>query len=126
MDSNTVSSFQVDCFLWHIRKQVVDQKLSDAPFLDRLRRDQRSLKIYRDSLGEAVMRMGDLHLLQNRNGKWREQLGQKFEEIRWLIEEVRHRLRTTENSFEQITFMQALQLLFEVEQEIRTFSFQLI
>ncbi|XDE90090.1 nuclear export protein, partial [Influenza A virus] len=49
-----------------------------------------SLKIYRDSLGEAVMRMGDLHLLQNRNGKWREQLGQKFEEIRWLIEEVRH------------------------------------
>ncbi|AYM49990.1 nuclear export protein, partial [Influenza A virus] len=24
-----------------------------------------SLKIYRDSLGEAVMRMGDLHLLQN-------------------------------------------------------------
>ncbi|ASW34100.1 nuclear export protein, partial [Influenza A virus] len=73
-----------------------------------------SLKIYRDSLGEAVMRMGDLHLLQNRNGKWREQLGQKFEEIRWLIEEVRHRLRTTENSFEQITFMQALQLLFEV------------
>ncbi|ACN80319.1 nuclear export protein, partial [Influenza A virus (A/Taiwan/295/2004(H3N2))] len=72
-----------------------------------------SLKIYRDSLGEAVMRMGDLHLLQNRNGKWREQLGQKFEEIRWLIEEVRHRLRTTENSFEQITFMQALQLLFE-------------
>ncbi|ECB1805049.1 hypothetical protein EU913_23985, partial [Salmonella enterica subsp. enterica serovar Typhi] len=54
------------------------------------------------------MRMGDLHLLQNRNGKWREQLGQKFEEIRWLIEEVRHRLRTTENSFEQITFMQAL------------------
>ncbi|ACN80347.1 nuclear export protein, partial [Influenza A virus (A/Taiwan/383/2005(H3N2))] len=72
-----------------------------------------SLKIYRDSLGEAVMRMGDLHLLQNRNGKWREQLGQKFEEIRWLIEEVRHTLKTTENSFEQITFMQALQLLFE-------------
>ncbi|ACN80339.1 nuclear export protein, partial [Influenza A virus (A/Taiwan/239/2005(H3N2))] len=72
-----------------------------------------SLKIYRDSLGEAVMRMGDLHLLQNKNGKWRKQLGQKFEEIRWLIEEVRHRLKTTENSFEQITFMQALQLLFE-------------
>ncbi|ACN80351.1 nuclear export protein, partial [Influenza A virus (A/Taiwan/431/2005(H3N2))] len=72
-----------------------------------------SLKIYRDSLGEAVMRMGDLHLLQNKNGKWRKQLGQKFEEIRWLIEEVRHTLKTTENSFEQITFMQALQLLFE-------------
>ena len=66
-----------------------------------------SLKLYRDSLGEAVMRMGDLHSLQNRNGKWREQLSQKFEEIRWLIEEVRHRLKITENSFEQITFMQA-------------------
>ncbi|AQY18938.1 nuclear export protein, partial [Influenza A virus (A/Tehran/Sm04/2015(H1N1))] len=26
-----------------------------------------SLKIYRDSLGEAVMRMGDLHYLQSRN-----------------------------------------------------------
>ncbi|ACK43567.1 nuclear export protein, partial [Influenza A virus (A/northern pintail/California/44291-259/2007(H10N3))] len=37
-----------------------------------------SLKTYRDSLGEAVMRMGDLHFLQNRNGKWREQLSQKF------------------------------------------------
>lgn len=85
-----------------------------------------SLKIYRDSLGEAVMRMGDLHYLQSRNEKWREQLGQKFEEIRWLIEEIRHRLKATENSFEQITFMQALQLLLEVEQEIRAFSFQLI
>ncbi|ABV47669.1 nonstructural protein 2, partial [Influenza A virus (A/duck/Shantou/3460/2003(H9N2))] len=85
-----------------------------------------SLKIYRDSLGEAAMRMGDLHSLQSRNWKWREQLSQKFEEIRWLIEEVRRRLKITENSFEQITFMQALQLLLEVEQEIRTFSFQLI
>lgn len=85
-----------------------------------------SLKIYRDSLGETVMRMGDLHYLQSRNEKWREQLGQKFEEIRWLIEEMRHRLKATENSFEQITFMQALQLLLEVEQEIRAFSFQLI
>ncbi|AYM50047.1 nonstructural protein 1, partial [Influenza A virus] len=51
MDSNTVSSFQVDCFLWHIRKQVVDQKLSDAPFLDRLRRDQRSLRGRGNTLG---------------------------------------------------------------------------
>ncbi|AHA98514.1 nonstructural protein 1 [Influenza A virus (A/Helsinki/798/2013(H3N2))] len=51
MDSNTVSSFQVDCFLWHIRKQVVDQKLSDAPFLDRLRRDQKSLKGRGNTLG---------------------------------------------------------------------------
>ncbi|QAX25236.1 nonstructural protein 1 [Influenza A virus] len=44
MDSNTVSSFQVDCFLWHIRKRFADNKLGDAPFLDRLRRDQKSLK----------------------------------------------------------------------------------
>ncbi|XQT59399.1 nonstructural protein 1 [Influenza A virus] len=43
MDSNTVSSFQVDCFLWHIRKRFADNGLGDAPFLDRLRRDQRSL-----------------------------------------------------------------------------------
>ncbi|XDS74091.1 nonstructural protein 1 [Influenza A virus] len=43
MDSNTVSSFQVDCFLWHIRKQFADNGLGDAPFLDRLRRDQKSL-----------------------------------------------------------------------------------
>lgn len=72
------------------------------------------------------MRMGDLHYLQSRNEKWRGQLGQKFEEIRWLIEEIRQRLKATENSFEQITFMQALQILLEVEQEIRAFSFQLI
>ncbi|ANK57573.1 nonstructural protein 1 [Influenza A virus (A/swine/Alberta/G9/2014(H3N2))] len=44
MDSNTVSSFQVDCFLWHIRKRFADNGLGDAPFLDRLRRDQRSLR----------------------------------------------------------------------------------
>ncbi|AGK24292.1 nonstructural protein 1 [Influenza A virus (A/swine/Thailand/CM481/2009(H3N2))] len=44
MDSNTVSSFQVDCFLWHIRKRFADNGLGDAPFLDRLRRDQKSLK----------------------------------------------------------------------------------
>ncbi|WWT42472.1 nonstructural protein 1 [Influenza A virus] len=43
MDSNTVSSFQVDCFLWHIRKRFADNGLGDAPFLDRLRRDQKSL-----------------------------------------------------------------------------------
>ncbi|ANM98397.1 nuclear export protein [Influenza A virus (A/Texas/12/2016(H3N2))] len=121
MDSNTVSSFQ-DILLRMSKMQL--GSLSED--LNGMITQFESLKIYRDSLGEAVMRMGDLHLLQDRNGKWREQLGQKFEEIRWLIEEVRHRLRTTENSFEQITFMQALQLLFEVEQEIRTFSFQLI
>ncbi|WHO49889.1 nuclear export protein [Influenza A virus] len=121
MDSNTVSSFQ-DILLRMSKMQLG----SSSEDLSGMITQFESLKIYRDLLGEAVMRMGDLHLLQNRNGKWREQLGQKFEEIRWLIEEVRHRLRTTENSFEQITFMQALQLLFEVEQEIRTFSFQLI
>nr|AVP26952.1 nonstructural protein 1 [Influenza A virus] len=44
MDPNTVSSFQVDCFLWHVRKRVADQELGDAPFLDRLRRDQKSLR----------------------------------------------------------------------------------
>ncbi|YAC01008.1 nuclear export protein [Influenza A virus] len=121
MDSNTVSSFK-DILLRMSKMQLG----SSSEDLNGMITQFESLKIYRDSLGEAVMRIGDLHLLQNRNGKWREQLGQKFEEIRWLIEEVRHRLRTTENSFEQITFMQALQLLFEVEQEIRTFSFQLI
>ncbi|ACL11964.1 nuclear export protein [Influenza A virus (A/chicken/Murree/NARC-01/1995(H7N3))] len=120
MDSNTVSSFQ------DILKRMSKMQLgSSSEDLNGMITQFESLKIYRDSLG-AVMRMGDLHSLQSRNGKWREQLGQKFEEIRWLIEEVRHRLKITENSFEQITFLQALQLLLEVEQEIRTFSFQLI
>ncbi|AYM50132.1 nuclear export protein, partial [Influenza A virus] len=95
MDSNTVSSFQ-DILLRMSKMQLG----SSSEDLNGMITQFESLKIYRDSLGEAVMRMGDLHLLQNRNGKWREQLGQKFEEIRWLIEEVRHRLRTTENSFE--------------------------
>ncbi|AAZ43376.1 nonstructural protein 2 [Influenza A virus (A/Memphis/66/1986(H3N2))] len=121
MDSNTVSSFQ-DILLRMSKMQLG----SSSEDLNGMITQFESLKLYRDSLGEAVMRMGDLHLLQSRNGKWREQLGQKFEEIRWLIEEVRHRLKTTENSFEQITFMQALQLLFEVEQQIRTISCQLI
>ncbi|ADY71071.1 nonstructural protein 1 [Influenza A virus (A/swine/Hong Kong/10022/2001(H1N1))] len=51
MDSNTVSSFQVDCFLWHIRKRFADNGLGDAPFLDRLRRDQKSLKGRGSTLG---------------------------------------------------------------------------
>ncbi|BAH02096.1 nonstructural protein 1 [Influenza A virus (A/swine/Saraburi/NIAH13021/2005(H1N2))] len=51
MDSNTVSSFQVDCFLWHIRKRFADNGLGDAPFLDRLRRDQKSLKGRSSTLG---------------------------------------------------------------------------
>nr|ABB86873.1 nonstructural protein 1 [Influenza A virus (A/swine/Ontario/57561/03(H1N1))] len=51
MDSNTMSSFQVDCFLWHIRKRFADYGLGDAPFLDRLRRDQKSLKGRGSTLG---------------------------------------------------------------------------
>ncbi|ALQ12406.1 nonstructural protein 1 [Influenza A virus (A/chicken/Zhejiang/727023/2014(H6N6))] len=51
MDSITVSSFQVDCFLWHVRKRFADQELGDAPFLDRLRRDQKSLRGRGSTLG---------------------------------------------------------------------------
>ncbi|WGI94471.1 nonstructural protein 1 [Influenza A virus] len=51
MDSNTVSSFQVECFLWHVRKRFADQELGDAPFLDRLRRDQKSLRGRGSTLG---------------------------------------------------------------------------
>nr|BAJ12109.2 nonstructural protein 1 [Influenza A virus (A/swine/Chonburi/2002(H3N2))]BAJ14045.2 nonstructural protein 1 [Influenza A virus (A/swine/Nakhon Pathom/2002(H3N2))] len=51
MDANTVSSFQVDCFLWHIRKRFADNGLGDAPFIDRLRRDQKSLKGRGSTLG---------------------------------------------------------------------------
>ncbi|XDE79945.1 nonstructural protein 1, partial [Influenza A virus] len=43
--------FQVDCFLWHIRKRFADNGLGDAPFLDRLRRDQKSLKGRGNTLG---------------------------------------------------------------------------
>ncbi|QUQ73357.1 nonstructural protein 1 [Influenza A virus] len=62
MDSNTVSSFQVDCFLWHIRKRFADWGLGDAPFLDRLRRDQKSLKGRGITLGlkiESATRAGN-------------------------------------------------------------------
>ncbi|WXG33449.1 nonstructural protein 1 [Influenza A virus] len=51
MDANTMSSFQVDCFLWHVRKRFADQELGDAPFLDRLRRDQKSLRGRGSTLG---------------------------------------------------------------------------
>ncbi|WXG34205.1 nonstructural protein 1 [Influenza A virus] len=51
MDSNTMSSFQVDCFLWHVRKRFADQELGDTPFLDRLRRDQKSLRGRGSTLG---------------------------------------------------------------------------
>nr|5NT2_C Chain C, Non-structural protein 1 [Influenza A virus (A/Puerto Rico/8/1934(H1N1))]5NT2_D Chain D, Non-structural protein 1 [Influenza A virus (A/Puerto Rico/8/1934(H1N1))]5NT2_E Chain E, Non-structural protein 1 [Influenza A virus (A/Puerto Rico/8/1934(H1N1))]5NT2_F Chain F, Non-structural protein 1 [Influenza A virus (A/Puerto Rico/8/1934(H1N1))] len=61
MDPNTVSSFQVDCFLWHVRKRVADQELGDAPFLDRLRADQASLRGRGSTLGldiETATRAG--------------------------------------------------------------------
>nr|ABG76035.1 nonstructural protein NS1 [Influenza A virus (A/chicken/Israel/786/2001(H9N2))] len=61
MDSNTVSSFQVDCFLWHVRKRFADQELGDAPFLDRLRRDRKSLRGRGSTLGldiETATRAG--------------------------------------------------------------------
>ncbi|QQO75192.1 nonstructural protein 1 [Influenza A virus] len=61
MDSNTVSSFQVDCFLWHVRKRFADQELGDAPFLDRLRRDHKSLRGRGSTLGldiETATRTG--------------------------------------------------------------------
>ncbi|AKJ80504.1 nonstructural protein 1 [Influenza A virus (A/swine/France/CotesdArmor-0275/2010(H1N1))] len=61
MDSNTVSSFQVDCFLWHIRKRFTNWGLGDAPFLDRLRRDQKSLRGRGSTLGleiESATRAG--------------------------------------------------------------------
>ncbi|AZQ97878.1 nonstructural protein 1 [Influenza A virus] len=54
MDSNTVSSFQVDCFLWHVRKRFADHGLGDAPFLDKLRRDQKSLKGRGNTLGLEI------------------------------------------------------------------------
>lgn len=56
-----MSSFQVDCFLWHVRKRVADQELGDAPFLDRLRRDQKSLRGRGSTLGldiETATRAG--------------------------------------------------------------------
>ncbi|QJD65238.1 nonstructural protein 1 [Influenza A virus] len=61
MDPNTVSSFQVDCFLWHIRKRFANWGLGDAPFLDRLRRDQKSLRGRGSTLGleiESATRAG--------------------------------------------------------------------
>ncbi|AEO89085.1 nonstructural protein 1 [Influenza A virus (A/Anhui/1/2007(H5N1))] len=61
MDPNTVSSFQVDCFLWHVRKRFADQELGDAPFLDRIRRDQKSLRGRGNTLGldiETATRAG--------------------------------------------------------------------
>ncbi|QOR29611.1 nonstructural protein 1 [Influenza A virus] len=54
MDSNTVSSFQVDCFLWHVRKRFANWGLGDAPFLDRLRRDQKSLRGRSSTLGLEI------------------------------------------------------------------------
>ncbi|BAM14818.1 nonstructural protein 1, partial [Influenza A virus (A/muscovy duck/Vietnam/OIE-3314/2011(H5N1))] len=36
---------------WHVRKRFADQELGDAPFLDRLRRDQKSLRGRGNTLG---------------------------------------------------------------------------
>ncbi|QHH73278.1 nonstructural protein 1 [Influenza A virus] len=61
MEQNTVSSFQVDCFLWHVRKRFADWWIGDAPFLDRLRRDQKSLRGRGNTLGleiETATRVG--------------------------------------------------------------------
>ncbi|QHH73344.1 nonstructural protein 1 [Influenza A virus] len=51
MKYKTVLSFQVDCYLWHFRKRFANNGLGDAPFLDRLRRDQKSLKGRGNTLG---------------------------------------------------------------------------
>ncbi|QXO23065.1 nonstructural protein 1 [Influenza A virus] len=51
MDSNTITSFQVDCYLWHIRKLLSMRDMCDAPFDDRLRRDQKALKGRCSTLG---------------------------------------------------------------------------
>ncbi|QXO22397.1 nonstructural protein 1 [Influenza A virus] len=51
MDSNTITSFQVDCYLWHIRKLLSMRDMCDAPFDDRLRRDQKALKGRSSTLG---------------------------------------------------------------------------
>ncbi|QJD66092.1 nonstructural protein 1 [Influenza A virus] len=77
MDSNTVSSFQVDCFLWHIRKRFADWGLGDAPFLDRLRRDQKSLKGRGITLGlkiESATRAGDQIVKRILEGEYDEAL----------------------------------------------------
>ncbi|AFJ04298.1 nonstructural protein 1, partial [Influenza A virus (A/mallard/Jiangxi/45/2011(H9N2))] len=37
--------------LWHVRKRFADQEMGDAPFLDRLRRDQKSLRGRGSTLG---------------------------------------------------------------------------
>nr|QUO98197.1 nonstructural protein 1 [Influenza A virus] len=54
MDPNTISSFQVDCYLWHIRKQFSDKQKADAPFKDRLKRDQKALKGRSITLGVNI------------------------------------------------------------------------
>nr|ABZ91683.1 nonstructural protein 2 [Influenza A virus (A/domestic green-winged teal/Hunan/79/2005(H5N1))] len=121
MDPNTVSSFQ-DILVRMSKMQLA----SSSEDLNGMITQFKFLELYRDSLGGAVMWIGVFLSSQIRNGKWRDQLSQKFEEIRWLIDELRHRLKITENSLDQITFMQALQLVLEVEQEMRAFSFQRI
>ncbi|QYC30076.1 nuclear export protein, partial [Influenza A virus] len=62
MDSNTMSSFQD--ILMRMSKMQLGPSSKD---LNGMVTRFESLRIYRDSLGEAVMRMGDLHYLQSRN-----------------------------------------------------------
>ncbi|AFP36178.1 nuclear export protein, partial [Influenza A virus (A/chicken/Anhui/HF/2010(H9N2))] len=60
MDSNTVSSFQD--ILTRMSKMQLGSSSED---LNGMITQFESLKLYRDSLGEAAMRMGDLHSLQS-------------------------------------------------------------
>ncbi|QKF31279.1 nuclear export protein, partial [Influenza A virus] len=62
MESNTMSSFQ-DILMRMSKMQLESSSEDLSGMVTRFE----SLKIYRDSLGEAVMRMGDLHYLQSRN-----------------------------------------------------------
>ncbi|AFC35444.1 nonstructural protein 2 [Influenza A virus (A/little yellow-shouldered bat/Guatemala/060/2010(H17N10))] len=85
-----------------------------------------NLKFYRDSLGESLMRTGDYRRMAQQNNNWRLQLGEKLTIIRNLIQTCREVLITSSNSFMEITFLAALDLLLEVEREMRTLAFQLI
>ncbi|AFC35424.1 nonstructural protein 2 [Influenza A virus (A/little yellow-shouldered bat/Guatemala/164/2009(H17N10))] len=85
-----------------------------------------NLRFYRDSLGESLMRTGDYRKMAQQNNNWRLQLGEKLTIIRNLIQTCREVLMTSSNSFVEITFLAALDLLLEVEREMRTLAFQLI
>ncbi|AGX84940.1 nonstructural protein 2 [Influenza A virus (A/flat-faced bat/Peru/033/2010(H18N11))] len=86
----------------------------------------KNLKFFRDSLEESLMRNGDYRKMSQQNENWRSQLGDKLNVIRNLIQTCREILLTSTNSFIEITFLAALNLLLEVEREMRTLAFQLI